>query len=75
VVVFLIKFLVNGKVKMTNFYKLPYKEKFRRCCYASPLGLFCVLLLFFLFKVPLWAVIVFIVIGIIQLIYYFLKSR
>jgi hypothetical protein len=60
---------------MANFYKLPYKEKFKRCCYGFPIGIGSALLLYFLFKIPLWVIIAFVVIGISQLIYYFVKSK
>ena len=60
---------------MTNFYKLSDKEKFKRVCIGFPIGLLCVLSLYVFFGIPVWIILLFITIGVIQLLYYFLKQK
>lgn len=60
---------------MANFYKLSYKDKLKRTATCFPIGLLCVLFLHIVLKIPLWIVLAFVAIGIIQLVYYYIKAQ
>lgn len=60
---------------MKTFWELSYEDKFKRTLHSLPAILAVLVIAHFLFKMPLWGVLLIILLGISQLIYYNFKRK